>query len=631
MFKGKWITTKERQSNLHFIFERQFDLADFSTAKIRITADDYYKLYVNGCYAGQGPAPSYSFNYRFNEFDLTDYLQAGKNTLTVHCYYQGLTNRRWVSGDGNSGLIADLLIDGAPLICTDGSWLYRIDGSFTGGKPTGYDTAFPENRDMRITLTEPKNAVEIPCPHRFADDAFPALETYEITAEPKQSGGRYFYDFKQEYVCTPIIKARSDADGARLLLHFAEELSPDGKPRFNLRCGCSYEEEITLKKGENRIEQYDYKALRYAEIICDDGCAVEELKIRVQHYPFPEKSQEPSGNNDRLNAVWGLCKNTVKLGAQEALIDCPTREKGQYIGDAYISGFAHFYLTGKADLLKKALRDFADSAEPCGETLAVAPCAYRQKIADYSLLFAPMVLKYLRITKDGEFAKGLISVCDKINSYYAGYENENGLLADVDCSWNLVDWPENMRDGYQYNLQNGKEIGTHCVINAHYVHSLKCTEELKALADNDFESKADEKAEEFNRIFFDKKSGLYVDCEGSIHSAVHSNLLPLAFGICPEEHRNAVADYLEKRGMQCSVYMAYFYLRALCEAGRKQAALDALLSDGKNSWLNMIKEGATTAFEAWGKERKWNTSLFHPWAVAPILIINEYFPDLIDK
>jgi hypothetical protein len=37
----------------------------------------------------------------------------------------------------------------------------------------------------------------------------------------------------------------------------------------------------------------------------------------------------------------------------------------------------------------------------------------------------------------------------------------------------------------------------------------------------------------------------------------------------------------------------------------------------------MVKEGATTCFEAWGKEQKTNTSLCHPWASSPIPIIIE--------
>jgi hypothetical protein len=44
-----------------------------------------------------------------------------------------------------------------------------------------------------------------------------------------------------------------------------------------------------------------------------------------------------------------------------------------------------------------------------------------------------------------------------------------------------------------------------------------------------------------------------------------------------------------------------------------------LATDG-GAWLNMIKEGATLTYEAWGKDQKWNTSLCHPWATAPLII-----------
>jgi alpha-L-rhamnosidase len=37
----------------------------------------------------------------------------------------------------------------------------------------------------------------------------------------------------------------------------------------------------------------------------------------------------------------------------------------------------------------------------------------------------------------------------------------------------------------------------------------------------------------------------------------------------------------------------------------------------------MLREGATTCFEAWGKDQKWNTSLCHPWASSPIPVIIE--------
>ena len=64
--------------------------------------------------------------------------------------------------------------------------------------------------------------------------------------------------------------------------------------------------------------------------------------------------------------------------------------------------------------------------------------------------------------------------------------------------------------------------------------------------------------------------------------------------------------------------MAYFALAALKVNGEDDLALELATND--NAWMNMISEGATTTFEAWGKDQKWNTSLCHPWATAPLII-----------
>ena len=66
------------------------------------------------------------------------------------------------------------------------------------------------------------------------------------------------------------------------------------------------------------------------------------------------------------------------------------------------------------------------------------------------------------------------------------------------------------------------------------------------------------------------------------------------------------------------VYMAYFALAALIKHGEREKAEQLATDEG--AWLNMIQEGATTTFEAWGKDQKWNTSLFHPWATAPLIV-----------
>ena len=83
--------------------------------------------------------------------------------------------------------------------------------------------------------------------------------------------------------------------------------------------------------------------------------------------------------------------------------------------------------------------------------------------------------------------------------------------------------------------------------------------------------------------------------------------------------------------MCCGVYMAYFLLKSLCRMGRYKEAYSLIVSESEHSWYNMVREGATTCFEAWGKEQKWNTSLCHPWASAPItVLVEDIIPNLPD-
>ena len=61
---------------------------------------------------------------------------------------------------------------------------------------------------------------------------------------------------------------------------------------------------------------------------------------------------------------------------------------------------------------------------------------------------------------------------------------------------------------------------------------------------------------------------------------------------------------------ECSAFfMTFASLVGLRREGREEEIVKLLKDDGR--WLNMLREGATATFEAWGKDKKWNTSLFH--------------------
>ena len=57
----------ETLCNRHTLFRKKILLKKAETAILKITADDYFKLYINGIFVAQGPPPSYPQNYYFME------------------------------------------------------------------------------------------------------------------------------------------------------------------------------------------------------------------------------------------------------------------------------------------------------------------------------------------------------------------------------------------------------------------------------------------------------------------------------------------------------------------------------------------------------------------------------------
>ena len=171
VFAGYWITTEEfcnltpqnmfhrqldrsslpevepERQNRHILFRRKFTLTATDNVILHISADDYYKLYVNGVFVTQGPAAGYSFHYFYNRVDLSKFVHPGENTIAVHTYYQGLINRVWVSGDRQHGLLLDLFAQEKLLLASDESFLCRVHSGFSAAGKAGYETQFLERYD----------------------------------------------------------------------------------------------------------------------------------------------------------------------------------------------------------------------------------------------------------------------------------------------------------------------------------------------------------------------------------------------------------------------------------------------------------------------------------------------------
>ena len=297
-FTGKWITTPELAAlpvynvflrniyhrtpkdpvppnpyasvnNRHVLFRRKITLGAVAQCRIFITADDYYKLYVNGRFVGQGPAPCYTMRQYYNEMDLTPYLVEGENTIAVHTYYQGLINRVWCSGDNRHGLLFDVVADGKTVACSDEETLQCLHGGYTACGKAGYSTQFMERYDANAlevgfeqpgfndaywqkSVLNPKDDYRL-CPQPSKQLVFE--EVKPVTMKRTRTG--YLIDFGAIYAGYLVFSANGPKY-SDIAMKFGQELNADGTVREQLRCNCLYVEHFVLSGKLDTLNEFDY-------------------------------------------------------------------------------------------------------------------------------------------------------------------------------------------------------------------------------------------------------------------------------------------------------------------------------------------------------------------------------------
>jgi hypothetical protein len=637
--------TKHRDDlkNIHMLARKSFTLTGgFDKAILDITADDYYKLYINGRFVGQGPAQGNYYHYFYNRHDVTPYLREGDNAIAVHVYYQGLVCRAYNSGDYRQGLIAELDVDGRLAAKTDCSWKVERAREYADGGIIGYKTQYLENIDNRLKLTDWKEpafddsgwqeAVEhIADDHRLFVQPTPPLSIYEakpVRIAPLPENEGYWLDFGEERTGQFRMKAHG-SPGQTIEIRCGEELLDDGRVRFAMRCNCTYRETWTLSgSADDELDFYDYKAFRYVEVLPAPGVRVdtESFGAVVRHYPLDDEACRFHSSDEMLNAIWSICRNGVKYGSQENYVDCPSREKGQYLGDNTIITHSHAYLSGDLRLFRKSLVDFVLlSSRVCPGLMAVAPGHFMQEFIDYSLQWPLQLLEYYRQSADEPFLREMLPHAERLLHYFGQFRREDGILVNVKDKPNLVDWPFNMRDGYDFQLANPMGDGCHNVVNAYYYGAMMAVRDIRRilqLPDN-LSHELESFKTAFRQAFLDRETKRFTDSEVSKHSSLHANALPLLFGLTEADDQRAVVGLIREKRLSCGVYMAYFVLKALAAAGEHELVYELIRSEDLHSWSTMVKEGATTCFEVWAKDLKPNTSLCHPWASAPIPLFIE--------
>ena len=646
-FVGKWISDKEmailaprnvffrqlerkaldctEHRNRHILFRKTFFITkDFLSATVYISADDYYKLYINGHFAGQGPAPSYHFRYNCNTVDITPFLKKGKNVIAIHTLYQGLINRVWQSGDGRHGMICDVVVDGETVAASGQDFLTHPHTAYREIGVCGYETQFLEEYDSRsreVDFKEPdfddtywQNAHV----HAFDDHVLCAQkskmlvfeEIKPVKLEAKEE--KLLVDFGANYVGYLTATAKGES-GEIITVRAAQELNGDGTPRYTLRANCTYEEPWILSGGEDVLDQFDYKAFRYVELILPKGATVWNIALMARHYPFaPIAQMRPAyAQNDDLCRIWELCLHTQKYGVQEVIQDCPEREKGFYLGDGCYTALSNMILTGDDSMVRKLIDDAFASSFITDTLVTCMNCSFMQEIAEYPLIMVSLILWHYRLMGDKEYLQQNYTRAKALLEAYRRDYEKNLLLRDLD-KWCVVEWPKNFQHNYDADIREGKVCHeAHVSINAYYLNAIRQINQMADVLEIPHYRNEKELVAAFLSAFYDPTRALFVDREGSEHVSLVGNVFSYAFGLCPsEECRKNILQLFDENGIaSLSMFCTFPLLSGLARDGEEERLLSALLCQG--AWRRMLDEGATTTFEGWGKDTKWNTSLFH--------------------
>lgn len=124
---AKWIW--QNGADLHaynqaIVAKRNFHLESFDKATLRITADSYYRLHINGQWINDGPCRSWPEHFQYDVIDVTPFLVKGANEIHVIAIHYGVGDFHRVPKQ--AGLIAQLDVQLAAgdttTLITDASW-----------------------------------------------------------------------------------------------------------------------------------------------------------------------------------------------------------------------------------------------------------------------------------------------------------------------------------------------------------------------------------------------------------------------------------------------------------------------------------------------------------------------------
>ena len=472
--------------------------------------------------------------------------------------------------------------------------------------------------------------------------------------ERQIANNHYFFDFGKDAFGTLVLDLNIKAP-ANLVIHLGEKLisewtidrNPGGSIKYRrivLPVTPAVSKYVVRIPPDERNTNPPAVSLpdsfgvvmpfRYCEIENLDASPVlNRVRKKAYFYRFSDSSSYFTSSDTILNNVWDLCKYSIKATSFAGYYIDGDRERIPYEADAYINQLSHYSVDSEYSLARRTNEYFIDHPTwPTEWQLYTVLMFYNDYMYTGDISSIEKYYEALKVKTLSELARsdGLVSSkSDKLTDDFMsrlGFSDNKQRIRDI------VDWPPAQKDtGWKLASEEGERDGyemvdVNTVVNSLYFAALKKMAEIAGwLGKNSDSEKFIDESERvrqvINKILINQSKGIYVDGENSLHSSLHANMFPLAFGLVPEENMNSVIEFIKSRGMACSVYGSQILLDGLYSANVADYALELLTSVSDRSWWNMIRSGSTITMEAWDMKYKPNSDWNHAWGAAPANII----------
>ena len=596
-WKGKWITGGNA-------LRKEFNVSGkVTSAKIFIAAAGYYELHFNGVRIGDhvlDPSnTTVSERVLYNAYDVTHFVHQGGNALGV------LLGEGWFA---NRIALVQVKIE------LEGGQKIEVGSDTTwqaGRSPITEDSLYNgESYDARLEQAgwdkagfsgqgwKPAEEKATPTKIVSAQMMQPIRALQEMTPKRMSSPrpGMFVYDLGQNFSGWVRLKVSGPRDTVVKIRH-AELLYEDGTLNVeNLRAARATDTYTLKGEGTEVYEpRFTQHGFRYVEVTGYPGTpTMDAIQARVVHSDVPSIGGF-SSSKEILNQIqhivqWGITSNLMSMPT-----DCNQRdERMGWMADGHLYAEAAMYNFDMAAFYSNWLQDMHDAQAADGSVPDTTPRArFAQGAADPSWGAAyPLVLWYCyqqygdRRLLEQHF-EGIRKWSDFLWS-----KSKDGTTDFIKYGdWVPVDFTPGPLVSSVYSYVSAD-------IAANTALALGKSADASALR-----QRADAIKAGFNKRFYNAAEGFYGN------GTQGSQILPLAYGMTPEDVRGKVSGYLRNQvvyhndsHLTTGILATKHALPVIAKYSGLDLAYDIAVQRTFPSWGYMIDSGATTIWELWQKK-----------------------------